>query len=109
MDYNNTGVVDFLNVKVGLERLKLHPRVKLLEEDWRDMTNDGELCSDDHTLTSHPFFEVMRNQVTLYVQRMASKTLYTEQKQNGKEIEQNNTFVLKYLVAAIDDLRSNVK
>jgi hypothetical protein len=93
LDYNNTGVVDFLNVKVGLERLKLHPKVKLLEEDWRDITNDGELCGDDHTLTSHQFFEVMHNQVILYVQPMTSKTMYTEQKQNGKEVEQNNTFV----------------
>ena len=109
LDYNNTGVVDFLKAKVGLQRLKFNPKVKLLEEDWRDITNHGKLCGDDHTLTSHQFFEVMRNQVTLYVQRMSSKTLYTEQKQNGKEIEQNHTFVLKYLVTAIDDLRTNVK
>jgi hypothetical protein len=109
LDYNNTGFVNFLKVKVGLERLKFYPKVKLLEEDWRDITNDGKLCGDDDTLTSHQFFEVIRNQVTLYVQRMASKTLFLEQGHNGKEVEMNNTFVLKYLVAAIDDLRSNVK
>jgi hypothetical protein len=50
LDYNNTGVVDFLNIKVGLERLKLHPKVKVLEEDWRDITNDGDLCGDDQVM-----------------------------------------------------------
>jgi len=49
----------------------------------------------------------MRNQVTLYVQRVASKALTQEQKQNGKD-EQSTTFVLKYLVTAVDDLRSAV-
>jgi hypothetical protein len=52
LDYNNTGFVNFLKVKVGLERLKFYPKVKLLEEDWRDITNDGKLCGDDDTLTS---------------------------------------------------------
>jgi hypothetical protein len=109
LDYNNTGFVDFMKLKVGLERLNLHPKVKLLEEDWRDITNDGELCGDNHTLTSQQFFEVMRNQVTLYVQRRASKSLWLNQELGGKDIEQNTTFVLKYLVTAMDDLRSAVK
>ncbi len=87
---------------MGLERLKLYPKVKILEEDWRDLTNHGELSGDDYTLTSDQFFEVMRNQVTLYVQRMTSKAL--AQGDN----EQSTAFVLKYLVTAIDDLRSTV-
>ena len=107
-DYNNNGEVDFLEVKVGLQRLNLYPRVELLEEDWRDMTNDGKLCGDSGTLTYQQFFEVMRNQVTLYVQRVASKALNQEQLNSGKEDELGTTFVLKYLVTAVDDLRSNV-
>ena len=107
-DYNNNGEVDFLEVKVGWQRLNLYPRVELLEEDWRDMTNDGKLCGDSGTLTYQQFFEVMRNQVTLYVQRVASKALNQEQLNSGKEDELGTTFVLKYLVTAVDDLRSNV-
>jgi len=107
-DYNKNGVIDFLEVKVGLERLSLRPKIKLLEEDWREMTNHGELCGDDYTLTSQQFFEVMRNQVTLYAQRVASKAQAQEQKQNGTDDEHSTTFLLKYLVTAIDDLRSTV-
>ena len=107
-DYNKNGVIDFLEVKVGLERLNLRPKIKLLEEDWRDITNHGELCGDDYTLTSQQFFEVMRNQVTLYAQRVASKAQAQEQKQNGTDDEHSTTFLLKYLVTAIDDLRSTV-
>ncbi len=107
-DYNNNGEVDFLEVKVGLQRLNLYPRVELLEEDWRNMTNDGKLCGDSGTLTYHQFFQVMRNQVTLYVQRVASKALNQAQLDSGKEHEVATTFVLKYLVTAVDDLRSNV-
>jgi Ca2+-binding EF-hand superfamily protein len=28
-DYNKNGIVDFVEVKVGLERLKLYPKVKI--------------------------------------------------------------------------------
>jgi hypothetical protein len=107
LDYNKNGVIDFLEVKVGLERLNLRPKIKLLEEDWRDITNHGELCGDDYTLTSQQFFEVMRNQVTLYVQRVASKAQAQEPNPNEKD-EHSTTFLLKYLVTAIDDLRSTV-
>ncbi len=41
-----------MELKVGMERFNLHPMFKLLEEDWRDITYDGELCGDNHTLTS---------------------------------------------------------
>jgi hypothetical protein len=94
--HNKNGVVDFLEVKVGLERLNLRPKIKLLEEDWRDITNHGELCGDDYTMTSQQFFEVMRNQVTLYVQRVASKSQAQEPNSNEKD-EQSTTFLLKYL------------
>ncbi len=97
-DCNKDGVIDFLEVKVGLERQ--YSKVKLLEEDWRDITNHGELCGDNYTLTSQQFFEVMHNQVTLYVQRVASKAQAIE--------EESTIFVLKYLVTAIDDLRSTM-
>jgi hypothetical protein len=109
-DYNNNGSVDFLEVKVGLERLKLHSKVTILEEDWRDITYHGELCGEDYTLSSEQFFEVMRNQVTLYVQRVSSKALVQEQKQkqNVNEDEQSTAFVLKYLVTAMDDLRCTI-
>ena len=66
-DYNNNGVLDFLEVKMGLERLNLTPMIELMEEDWLDITNHGELCGESDTLTSEQFSEVMRNQVTLYV------------------------------------------
>ena len=101
-DYNKNCIVNFVEVKVGLERLNLYPKVKILEEDWRDLTNHGELSGDDYTLTSDQFFEVKRNQVTLYVQRMTSKALAKG------DNEQSTAFVLKYLVTAIDDLRSTV-
>ncbi len=107
-DCNKDGVIDFLEVKVGLERLKLYPKVELLEEDWRDITNHGQLCGDNYTLNYHQFFEVMRNQVTLYVQRVASKAFAWEQKINKGSDEHSTTFVLKYLVTAIDDLRSTM-
>jgi hypothetical protein len=32
-DYNKNGIVDLVEVKVALERLKLYPKVKILEED----------------------------------------------------------------------------
>jgi Ca2+-binding EF-hand superfamily protein len=83
-DCNKDGVIDFLEVKVGLERLKLYPKVELLEEDWRDITNHGQLCGDNYTLNYHQFFEVMRNQVTLYVQRVASKA-FAWSKKSTKE------------------------
>ena len=105
-DYNTNGSLDFLEVKFGLERLKIHPRIKFLEEDWRNITNDGSLCSADYTLTLSQFQQVMHNQVTLYVQRMASKTLI--QVGQKEEDEQSTAFVLKYLVTTIDKLRTTV-
>ena len=52
-DCNNDGAIDFLEVKLGMERLKLYPKVELLEEDWRDISNHGELCGDNYTLNNY--------------------------------------------------------
>ena len=39
------------------------------------MTNNGALTTERDTLSAAQFVQVMRNQVTLYVQRVASKAL----------------------------------
>ena len=51
------------DVSDGLRRLQLQPRIKISEEDWRDMTLDGLMTSSNDTLTQKGFYEVMRNQV----------------------------------------------
>jgi len=74
-DVLNRGYLDFRDLREGLQRLPLYPRVTISEEDWRDMTQLGELSSEYDTISSKQFLGIIRNQVRQYVQRVASKSV----------------------------------
>jgi hypothetical protein len=48
----------FQDVSDGLRRLQLFPKVKISQEEWQDMTNNGALTSNNDTLSAQQFFEV---------------------------------------------------
>jgi len=62
------------------------PRIYITEEDFRDMTEDGLLCSADGTLTRAQFDRMMRMQIKLYVQRQASCALVGEEAGGSKAV-----------------------
>ena len=62
------------------------PRIYITEEDFRDMTEDGLLCSADGTLTLAQFYSMMRMQIKLYVQRQASCALVGEEAGGSKAV-----------------------
>ena len=89
-------------------RLGGSAQVRISLEDWRDMTNNGALTTERDTLSAAQFVQVMRNQVTLYVQRVASKALALGEDAGGGATSDSTTFMLKYMISAMDELRNVV-
>ena len=89
-------------------RLGGSAQVRISLEDWRDMTNNGALTTERDTLSAAQFVQVMRNQVTLYVQRVASKALALGEDAGGGTTSDSTTFMLKYMISAMDELRNVV-
>ncbi len=109
IDADRNGDLNFGEMRDGLYSLNLSPRIKITEEDWQIITLDGLLASDENTLSLDQFEHVIRNQITLYVQRMACKTMAMKEETGQQDtMHDANAFVLKYLVTAIQDLRSSM-
>jgi len=77
LDQDGGGTIAFDEFAAGLRRLKTTPVIKISQDDFQDITLGLKLCGPQGDLTREQFQVVMRHQVRLYVQRLATKAMAT--------------------------------
>ena len=69
-DIDDSGAVDFEELKLGLRKLGYDPSISVSPEDWDAISMQGTLCDDDGSLGLEGFMTAMRFQLSHYSQRL---------------------------------------
>ena len=74
-DIDDSGAVDFEELKLGLRKLGYEPCIVVSAEDWDVLSMQGTLCNSDGALGLEGFMTAMRFQLSHYSQRLLANKM----------------------------------
>ena len=72
MDIDESGDLSFDELRDGLKKMDVFPKISLTHEDFVLITNNGEYCDSDGSIAESNFDFLIRDQLKAYVHRLTS-------------------------------------
>jgi hypothetical protein len=72
LDVDASGSITFEEMKMGIEKLDMQPKLKMTREDFDEFTRDRKYVDDDGCISREGFDECMRQELKGYAFRIAT-------------------------------------